>query len=229
MATPTPELPLSKADYRHVYEPAEDTFALLDALDADADRLRSLNGGAGMLCVEIGSGSGCVSAFLAALLGATNAAFLTLDVNDKANVATGRTGTANGVHLSPIRSDMLSALFSRCSSRSESATSGLVDILLFNPPYVPTTEAEEAAAQADQAIAGAWAGGSMGTRLVDQLIEQGIETVLAPRGIFYLVAIRANDPPALIRRLEARGLSAEIALQRRAGGEHLFIIRAQRK
>lgn len=49
--TPTPNLPLSKQDYLHVYEPAEDTFLLLDALDADKALLRSK---APSLCVEIG-------------------------------------------------------------------------------------------------------------------------------------------------------------------------------
>lgn len=56
---PTPSLShISKADYEHVYEPAEDTFILLDALEADADALRNGSlGGQGKkprLCVEIG-------------------------------------------------------------------------------------------------------------------------------------------------------------------------------
>jgi release factor glutamine methyltransferase len=56
---PTPSLShISKADYEHVYEPAEDTFVLLDALEADADVLKSgALGGASRkprLCVEIG-------------------------------------------------------------------------------------------------------------------------------------------------------------------------------
>lgn len=48
-----------------VYEPAEDTFLLLDALEEDADHLRALKP---TICVEVGSGSGCVSAFLGRIL-----------------------------------------------------------------------------------------------------------------------------------------------------------------
>jgi release factor glutamine methyltransferase len=51
VSTPTPELPFSRAEYAHIYEPAEDTFLLLDALDADAALLRD---GSRRLCVEIG-------------------------------------------------------------------------------------------------------------------------------------------------------------------------------
>lgn len=38
---PTPSIKhLTRLDFRHVYEPAEDTFILLDALEQDADTLR---------------------------------------------------------------------------------------------------------------------------------------------------------------------------------------------
>jgi len=68
---PTPDLShLTKDDYERVYEPAEDTFALLDALEADADAIRGL---APRICLEIGSGTGIVSAFLGQIVGASNA------------------------------------------------------------------------------------------------------------------------------------------------------------
>lgn len=42
---------LSKEDFVHVYEPAEDTFCLLDALEQDADLLRRAKP---RLVIEIG-------------------------------------------------------------------------------------------------------------------------------------------------------------------------------
>jgi len=49
---PTPELShLSAQDFEHVYEPAEDTFILLDALEQDAEELKALHP---VVCLEVG-------------------------------------------------------------------------------------------------------------------------------------------------------------------------------
>ena len=53
------------ADWDRVYEPSEDTFLLLDALFAERASLRAL---APRSVVEIGPGSGAVSAYVARLL-----------------------------------------------------------------------------------------------------------------------------------------------------------------
>lgn len=71
--------------------------------------------------------------------------------------------------LSPLLCSLTTALHRRCRGR--------VDILLFNPPYVPTLEEEEYLAQAHKGIAGAWAGGEYGTKLVQRLIQDGVVQV----------------------------------------------------
>ena len=49
---PTPDLShLTQEDFKHVYDPAEDTFILLDALEADAPRLVNFQP---FICLEIG-------------------------------------------------------------------------------------------------------------------------------------------------------------------------------
>ncbi|PWN32864.1 S-adenosyl-L-methionine-dependent methyltransferase [Meira miltonrushii] len=224
---PTPDVShLTSLPYlNHVYEPAEDTFALLDALEQDADKLQNQNP---RLVVEIGCGSGCVSAFMANILKSqttekgTSAAFLCTDINPIALDATSETAKRNdlGHSLSVIRMNALDGLMQRCK--------GKIDVLLFNPPYVPTFEEEEQMAQMKASIEGSWAGGSLGRRLLDELLPQ-LPHLLSPNGgRFYFVAIKQNQPEELVEQLSSYGLTADICLSRRAGREHLFIIRAIR-
>ena len=48
-----------------------------------------------------------------------------------------------------------------------------VDILIFNPPYVPTYDDEADDAQQGASIQGAWAGGKDGMQVTDILLDQG--------------------------------------------------------
>ncbi|KAG8993888.1 hypothetical protein FRB90_000575 [Tulasnella sp. 427] len=158
---PTPDLShLTKDDYKHVYEPAEDTFILLDALERDSEYLKSLKP---RLCLEIGSGSGCVLSFLGAVLGDTGALYLGTDINVRAAQATIRTGAQNKVPTAAVVTSLLGGLERRLARR--------VDVLLFNPPYVPTLEDEAMMAQDDKGIAGAWAGGMDGMGITNTLLK----------------------------------------------------------
>lgn len=47
-----------------------------------------------------------------------------------------------------------------------------VDILVFNPPYVPTYDEEVDAAQRGAGISGSWAGGADGMQVTDALLRQ---------------------------------------------------------
>lgn len=59
----------------------------------------------------------------------------------------------------------------------ERRTKGQVDVLVFNPPYVPTLEYEASVAQDGRDIAGAWAGGMDGMAITDQLLKNvGVST-----------------------------------------------------
>ena len=58
-------LSVSHSEVLQVYEPSDDTFLLLDALEADRERLAA---SAPAICVEIGCGSGVVITSLSKLL-----------------------------------------------------------------------------------------------------------------------------------------------------------------
>ncbi|KAJ8517049.1 hypothetical protein ONZ45_g5720 [Pleurotus djamor] len=158
---PTPDLShLTREDYERVYEPAEDTFLLLDALEQDAEELKALNL---RLCLEIGSGSGCVSVFIGSVLGSSTALFLSTDINTHACACTLATGKKNKVDIEPVATHLDRALHSRLT--------GQVDLVVFNPPYVPTPTDEAQVAQDVGGIAGAWAGGRDGMTLTNVFLH----------------------------------------------------------
>ena len=47
-----------------------------------------------------------------------------------------------------------------------------VDLILFNPPYVPTEASEASIAQSMPGIQGSWAGGNDGMQVTDQFFPQ---------------------------------------------------------
>jgi len=217
-AAPPVKLPdlahLGSADYERVYEPSDDTFLLVDALAADMGRLR---GRRPTVCIEIGSGSGCVITSLARAL-AGSAAFLASDVNPAATAATAATAAANGVSVQALQMDLLTALRPGC-----------VDLLVFNPPYVPTSaeELDEAVARRD--ISAAWAGGPRGRLVLDRLLPV-VAAALSPSGAFYLLGVRENDPDDIAARLAEHGLrSHDVVAERRAQNERLFVMRFARE
>ncbi|KAJ7102308.1 S-adenosyl-L-methionine-dependent methyltransferase [Mycena belliarum] len=215
---PTPDLSHLRAeDYEHVYEPAEDTFILLDALEQDAEELTSMRA---LVSLEIGSGSGCVSSFLSSIIGPSAVLYLCTDINPRACDCSTATGRQNKVPLELVNTSLADNLLARLHKS--------VDIVLFNPPYVPTVHHEASVAQVNRDIGGSWAGGHDGMQITDRFFPQ-VDSLLAPHGRFYLVAVAQNNIPHIQQRMQQDyGMGSKVVLQRRAGREHLSVIRFMR-
>ncbi|KPP60420.1 hypothetical protein Z043_121585 [Scleropages formosus] len=210
---PTPEyFHAGRGPFVNVYEPAEDSFLLMDALERDADRLQKMRPS---ICLEVGSGSGVVSAFLASVTG-PEAVYLCTDVNPDAAQCTAETSRCNDISLQPIITDLVETLLPRLC--------GNVDVLLFNPPYVVTPSEEVGSS----GIEAAWAGGIRGREVMDRFIPL-VPQLLSSQGLFYLVTVTENDPEGIIVLLGQMGLWGEVCLSRQAGAESLSILRFCRR
>ncbi|KXX74035.1 eRF1 methyltransferase catalytic subunit MTQ2 [Madurella mycetomatis] len=267
----------SHVPYERVYEPAEDSFLLLDTLSSAGETAflaaRFPGGGPPPLVVEIGPGSGIVLAFLTAharaLFARRDVLTFGIDVNkfacgatastvakavaaaghvDEAMTTTTTTAAAaataaaggmeskggHGFFLGAVQGDLAGAV-----------RGGVVDVLVFNPPYVPTPEVpsllpssspsplppggQTAFEEDSRLLALSYAGGKDGMETTDRLID-ALPAVLSERGCAYLLLCAQNKPEEVkerIRRMEGGSWKAETVgtSGKQAGWEKLQIVR----
>ena len=198
-------------DFEHVYEPAEDSFLLLDALEKDLESLKD-----SVFCLEIGSGSGIISVALASVL-PTSFVFA-CDLNPNACQATLKTAQVNNDQnrkIDVIHCDFLQGF-------PLDPHSGF-DLIVCNPPYVATEEKETK----HNNIFASWAGGVQGRNLTDNLIDK-LPTLLSDQGCAYIVLEQCNHPDEVKDKVESLQLKADFVLSRRAGREFLRILKVKR-
>lgn len=166
-----------------VYQPAEDSRLLAESVvdRVDADEV----------VLEVGSGSGYVAERVAE---ATGARVVGSDVNPDACRATRDRG------VEAVRAD-LTAPF----------VAGAVDVVLFNPPYLPTPPGHEW----DDPLEDALSGGEDGRRVIRPFLDD-VGRVLGPEGRVYLLVSSLTDVEAV------SGLAAEAGLSTRDVAEESF-------
>lgn len=193
-----------------VYEPSEDTFLFLDALEQELPFIKSLNA---TFIVEIGSGSGVNITALGKCLGDVSAVKLAVDINMAACEATKLTAQVNHVTIDVFNMNLLNCF-----------RQNLFDIILFNPPYVVTGSEEIFG----NGIERSWAGGARGREIMDQLFPK-LPALLSENGVFYLVAIKENNPEEIMTIMSKEyNFKSSIVKERRILGEHLYILKFQK-
>ncbi|KAH9578995.1 hypothetical protein LSM04_009341 [Trypanosoma melophagium] len=241
-----------------VYEPEADTFLLLEALDKDADRLRTMRP---RRCLEVGCGSGTVISHLMLVLnGIAGSAerlqeekekkngcveYHAVDVNPVAIEATHMTWSKtvnhnfNGdevPHLQLHQGDLFAPFQRKSSGDEELRVYCTFDVILFNPPYVPTSMEEllGAGTQGDF-ITAAWCGGPRGRIVVDRFIAY-LPKFLSASGVCYIIAIKENDIPDMVKVIHAAfenskeendAVSVDVVAERYTG-EYLKVLRVIR-
>lgn len=193
--------------FTSVYEPSEDTFLFLDALESDLPFILSLNP---TFVAEIGSGSGVnITALNKAL---PHQFSIATDINKDACLATVQTAHINCTVVESFNMEFLN-----CFRKN------VFDLIIFNPPYV-VTESEEIKGLG---IERSWAGGNKGREVMNKLFPKMFD-LLSEKGVFYLVVIKENDPDEIAAIMSEYNFEYSIIKSRRVLGEHLFILRFQK-
>ncbi|TPX15645.1 uncharacterized protein E0L32_004343 [Thyridium curvatum] len=272
---PTPST--SHVPYARVYEPAEDSFLLLDTLSSPSEQafLRShfpassssSSSSPSPLLLEVGSGSGVVVAFLAAnaaaIFGRADVLAAATDVNVHACRATAQTvaGAVAEAAASASSRDPESGLFlgGVQADLASPWRAGGVDVLVFNPPYVPTPDLPrwddhhqgegEGQGQApgtttttttfegdSHLLSLSYAGGRDGMETTDRLIDS-LPSALSARGCAYVLLCAQNRPEEVKKRI--RGFDGDGGRRwraetvgtsgKQAGWEKLQIVRIWRE
>ncbi|KAL2611592.1 hypothetical protein R1flu_023284 [Riccia fluitans] len=202
------------ARHPEVYEPCDDSFALVDALVADKGHLLERQPS---VCLEVGCGSGYVITSLALLMGGGNGAqYIATDISSIAAQVTRSTLSAHGVEADVIVTNLVTGL--------EKRLAGSVDVLVFNPPYVPTPEEEVGAA----GITAAWAGGDRGRTVIDRMLAI-VNSLLSSKGWFYLLTLTANNPGEICSIMKKKGFASRIVIQRSTEEESLHVLKFWRE
>lgn len=200
-----------------VYDPVEDSFFLLDCLEEEKTFLDTFSS---PVVLEIGSGSGIVSTFAHSLT--PRGAYFATDINPIACQITQKTWDLNNTPTSdPIEVIRGSLVPLRPHS---------VDVLLFNPPYVPSENVPDTPAsdRDDKWIYLALDGGKDGME-VTNIVLDNLDSILSPTGCAYILFCARNFPDQVQKRMEEKGWDVKTFGTRKAGWERLSVLRFTRR
>jgi len=220
---------LGLRDYDTVYEPSDDTYLLIDAIGMDIDIMEGKSDGdVGTVeqsnirrTLEIGCGTGVPTVYLAGRCSTseTNMSpvhFVT-DINPDAIRIAKSTAERNGIPANTFKAfqcDLASDILEELENK--------VDILIFNPPYVPTPDEEVGS----NGIEASWAGGRDGRVVLDRALSQIARLLAFPHGVAFIVVVDDNYPEQISQIMEETyGIKVFPWMRRRARNEFLTILK----
>ena len=260
----------SHVDSNCIYEPAEDSYLFLDTLasaketsflthrfrDQACENELSLP----PLIVEVGTGSGIVLAFVTAhakdILGRDDVLAIGTDVNVYACHAAEQTILQACIDTNTSQHAATSATPSTtiCADLTNPLRSGVADVLIFNPPYVPSdyapgirpvNTAEVPFSHAEVAkhtvesfenesylLSLSYAGGLDGMEVTNNLLKELPYVLDRHRGVAYILLCQQNKPEEVVERIRTWGKDWDVEVVgrsgKKAGWEKLAIVRIWR-
>ena len=237
---------LRMADYDLVYEPSDDTYLMIDALNWDFNHCSNGSNGSNdhdsndhdqneddllprardiRTTLEIGCGTGVSTIFLAKLLESKNhdhqvsCRHIVTDINQHAIRITKQTALHNQMNeetLDCYECDLATPLLPEHQKK--------VDVIIFNPPYVPTPNEEVGTVD----IEASWAGGTDGRLVIDKALPQIASLLAKPNGVAYMITVDDNKPEEIASfMLDEYGIVVQPFLRRRARNEFLSVLKME--
>lgn len=188
---PTAVPPPEDGDLDEVYEPAEDTHLLLRAALEEVS--------AEDVVLEMGAGRGLVSKSLVPLARRV----IATDINPGAVRLLRREG------IDTVRSDLFTGIRSR------------FDLVLFNPPYLPTGEEEVLEGWLNRAFDG----GCTGRDTINRFLEELGDHLNAGGGRALLLVSSISDPSEVTQKARREGLEVEVVASEKYFFEELLVLR----
>ncbi len=178
----------------NVYEPAEDSFLLADVVLQYAYD--------GMRIIEIGTGTGIVSAVIRANLNPE--LIIATDINPYA----ARCAKANGIDV--IRTDMFEGI----------KRLPIFDLIVFNPPYLPTEDGK-----IEGWLNYAFDGGISGNDTVEAFLGS-VGDYMSDNSSILMVTSSLADIEYILDKMKDKDLCPEIVASTRYFFEDIVVIRA---
>lgn len=183
-----------RRDTDRVYQPAEDSRLLAETA---LDHVEASD-----LVVDVGTGSGYVARRVAEESDATVTA---TDLNPHA------CRQARKADLWVVRADLLGPI-----------QEGAVDVVVFNPPYLPTDPDDEWSDWMERALSG----GSDGRAVIDPFLAD-LRRALAPDGEAFLLVSSLTGVDAVREEARANGLTSMVLASESHSFEKLLVLHLQ--
>lgn len=194
----TPRL-AAQREIESVYQPAEDSRLLADAV---VEQIESgmLTVASDALGLDVGTGSGYVAHRVRS---ETGLSMIGVDINPEACLQARQAGVpvVRGDMFDPFRSDVF-------------------DVILCNPPYLPTPPDQEW----DDWMERALSGGPDGRAVVDPFLE-GVGRVLHTDGYAFLLISTLTGPEEVREFAKEQGLDSSIVAEESHPFEKLLVVR----